>query len=137
VLRSLGCCIHRASRAKALDVTLAAAPLGIGTVGSRSRSLGGRSSRRSGPSAALVCGPLCPPRLRVPSAGRCPACGTLAAPRDRCLRCAPGPGPRGAPAAARHLRPADARAPVLPPNVGRRCRSANSRRHAQRMRYAP
>jgi hypothetical protein len=56
------------------------------------------------PSPPQVCGPLCPPRLRSFRGLLTPPLHSLAAPRDRCLRCALGPGPRGAPAAARHLR---------------------------------
>ena len=45
------------------------------------------------PSPPQVCGPLCPPRLRAPPAGRCPAYGTLAAPRDRWFRAKALPPP--------------------------------------------
>ena len=58
------------------------------------------------PTPPQYAGPLCPPRLRAPSAGRCPACGTLAASRDCQFRAKALPlsALGGAPAAARHLR---------------------------------
>jgi hypothetical protein len=67
----------------------------------------------------------CPPRLRAPPAGRCPACGTLAASRDRQFRAkalplsALGGLPRR-PATSAVLPCGTGRTPVLPPNVGRR-----------------
>jgi hypothetical protein len=67
---------------------------GLGAGGSRSCSLCGRYLPRSGPSAAPVCGPLCPPRLRSFQGGlRWPPLHFLAAARDRWFRAKALPPP--------------------------------------------
>jgi len=69
------------------------------------------TSPRSGPFAAPSMRAAVPPSAAVVPGLAKPPLHSLAAARDRCLRYALGPGPRGAPAAARRLR----QAPALPP----------------------